>query len=318
VGDAAFRRAFLVYTPEAGYATDDAASPYYMTRRYLLEQGIPCQMVDEPTLKNPDWKDLNLALNITAKCGITPWVLPESIPDADFFVGFSYTQSRVAGAKRLMGYANVFNQFGRWLFYSGNTEAFDYEKRTEHFYLLVKKTLERLDLPQVPSIFFHYTAKFSQDDRFAILNAARAVRPLGVYSFVWINTHHNVRLYDSSPETDGSLRRGVYLVASPNQIYLSTTGYNPYRKAMGTPVMLEINLRREYPQGRVAGPPDLKSLAAQILALTKLNWASTDSLCGEPITTKYAGDIAYLTSAFMRQNPTFRLHPVLERTPWFI
>jgi hypothetical protein len=60
-------------------------------------------------------------------------------------------------------------------------------------------------------------------------------------------------------------------------------------------------------------------LAAQVLSLTKLNWASTDSLCAEPITIKYAGDIAYLTAAFLRQSgASFRLHPVLERTPWFI
>jgi hypothetical protein len=39
---------------------------------------------------------------------------------------------------------------------------------------------------------------------------------------------------------------------------------------------------------------------------------------GEPITTKYAGEIAYLTAAFMRQAPTFALHPALERTPWFL
>jgi hypothetical protein len=64
--------------------------------------------------------------------------------------------------------------------------------------------------------------------------------------------------------------------------------------------------------------PDLKSLAVQILSLTKLNWASTDALTGEPITTKYAGDIAYLTAAFLRQEDEFKLHPVLERTPWFI
>ena len=62
----------------------------------------------------------------------------------------------------------------------------------------------------------------------------------------------------------------------------------------------------------------IKGLAMQILSLTKLNWASTDSLCGEPITTKYAGDIAYLTAAFMRQGKPFNLHPVLEQTPWFI
>jgi hypothetical protein len=60
------------------------------------------------------------------------------------------------------------------------------------------------------------------------------------------------------------------------------------------------------------------NIATQVLSLTKLNWASTDSLCGEPITTKYAGDIAYLTAAFLRQSPSFKLHLILEQTPWFI
>ena len=28
-----------------------------------------------------------------------------------------------------MGYANVFNEFGRWEFYSGNTQAFPYREK---------------------------------------------------------------------------------------------------------------------------------------------------------------------------------------------
>jgi hypothetical protein len=151
-----------------------------------------------------------------------------------------------------------------------------------------------------------------------MLRAARSVRPHGTYCFVWINSHHNVRLYDDRVETDGSLSRGSYVTAAPNQIYLSTTGYNPYRRAMGTPHMLEISAHVERPEGAPVSGPDLRSLAVQVLSLTKLNWASTDSLCAEPITTKYAGDIAYLTAAFLRQDGTFNLHPVLEETPWFI
>ena len=78
-------------------------------------------------------------------------------------------------------------------------------------------------------------------------------------------------------------------------------------------------MRIERPAGAPGGPPDLRVAAAQILSLTKLNWASSDALCAEPITTKYAGDIAYLTAAFLRQGgPAFQLHPVLERTPWFL
>ena len=72
-------RLFLVHCPESGHALDDEQAPYYRIKRCLLEAGIPCQMVDTPTIRNPDYKDLNLALNVVAKCGVTPWVLPDSI-----------------------------------------------------------------------------------------------------------------------------------------------------------------------------------------------------------------------------------------------
>ncbi|MDI9636211.1 hypothetical protein QQ056_07805 [Oscillatoria laete-virens NRMC-F 0139] len=318
IGNENLNRLFLIYTPTKDYASDDETAPYYQIKRFLLENGIPCQMINTPILYNPDWKDLNLSLNIIAKCGVTPWVLPDALPDADFFVGLSYTQSRRSRTERLMGYANVFNQYGRWEFYSGNTETFSYDDRVSHFKDLIQQTLARLNLQKTPHIYFHYSAKFSRDDRNAILEAARSVRPRGTYSFVWINTQHNVRLYDNRVETDGSLSRGSYVTTSPNQIYLSTTGYNPYRKALGTPQVLEINIWTEYPTGVPNAPPDLKALAVQILSLTKLNWASTDSLCAEPITTKYAGNIAYLTDAFLRQGSVFRLHRTLEKTPWFL
>ncbi|MFN8512814.1 MAG: putative DNA binding domain-containing protein [Thermomicrobiales bacterium] len=318
IGDAALNRLFLVHTPEKGYSADDEQKPYYRVKRLLLEKGIPCQMIDTQTLLNPDWKELNLVLNISAKCGVTPWVLPDRIPDADFFVGLSYTQSRRSDGARLMGYANVFNEYGRWEFYAGNTESFPYEDRAKQFHRIVLDTLLRLSLSETPSIVFHYSAKFSQEDRQAILAAARSVRPQGTYSFVWINTHNGIRLYDSRPEGDGSLSRGSFVTTTPNQIILSTTGNNPFRKALGTPHMLEVSIRVERPEGAPTANPDLKALAVQILNLTKLNWASTDSLCAEPITTKYAGDIAYLTAAFLRQSAPFTLHEVLETTPWFI
>ncbi len=101
-------------------------------------------------------------------------------------------------------------------------------------------------------------------------------------------------------------------------IYLSTTGYNPFRRALGTPKPLEVSAWIHRPEELPRAELDLRVLAVQVLNLTKLNWASTDSFCGEPITLKYAGNIAYLTAAFLRQSEPFNLHPVLEKTPWFI
>ena len=260
---------------------------------------------------------MNLALNITSKCGIVPWVLPDEIPDADFFIGLSYTQNSRKKSDRHMGYANVFNRYGKWEFYSGNVKTFSFEERAIHLGDLVSETLRKLPLSDTPMIHFHYTKRFSKIERESILEAARKVKPDGIYTFVWINTDHEVRLYDNKAESDGSLSRGSYVVTSPNQFYISTTGYNVYRKSLGTPKMLEINTYSEDLNKNYINV-DLRIIANHILSLTKLNWASTDSLCGEPITTKYAGNIAYLTSAFLRQGSPLKLHKVLESTPWFI
>lgn len=319
-GNAQLNRLFLVHTPEAAYSLDDETSPYYVAKRRLLEAGIPCQMVDTETLQNPDWKDLNLSLNIIAKCGITPWVLPENIPDADFFVGLSYTQSREG--QKILGFANVFNSYGKWEFYTGNTVAFGAHDRSEEMAILSRSVLERLKreqtLPAQPNLVFHHSVRISKDDYSAILAAIRIVSPDAFVSFVWINTHNNFRLFDSRAETDGSLQRGSFVTISRRRLLLSTTGYNAYRKAMGTPRPIEISVDHYPPTAVRPIEYDARTLALQVLNLTKLNWASTDSFTGEPITVKYAGDIAYLTAAFLRQREPFELHRVLERTPWFL
>lgn len=159
---------------------------------------------------------------------VIPWVLPDAFPDADFFVSLSYTQHHDREIPRLIGFANVFNSYGRWQFYQGNAKTFSYSERHKYYKELVRSTMKRLDLKKSPSIHFHYSAKFSAEDRKTILAAAKSVRPNGKYTFVWMNSSHVIRLYDLSPQTDGSLQRGTYVVGSPNQFYLSATGYNTY------------------------------------------------------------------------------------------
>ena len=43
-----------------------------------------------------------------------------------------------------MGFANVFNNYGKWLFYSGNTAFSDLAHRAERLAHLVASTLRRL------------------------------------------------------------------------------------------------------------------------------------------------------------------------------
>lgn len=311
---------FLVYAPENIYSRRDYNSPYYQVKRYLLEVGFPSQMVKETTVENPDWKDLNLALNIIAKCGFEPWVLNKPLAESDCFIGISYSCIRMEhGVKRFVGYANVFNNLGQWKFYKGGAGSCSFEERAAHSAELIRFTIAEFEkIVSVQNVHIHSTAKFSRQASETISQAARTVRPDLTLHFVHINTTHPVRLYDQDPQGDGSLPRGAYVITSPYQFYLSTTGYNLVQKALGTPVMLEVNVHATKDGDKVQ--PNLECIAQHLLSLTKLNWASTRFFCHEPITTKFAGDIAYLMNAFgaLKKEQDFILNPRLEKTPWFL
>jgi len=318
VGNKELNRIFLAQIPEDKYPITDINSPYYTVKEFLLEKGIPVQMVDSSTLRNQKFKDLNLSLNIVAKTGSTPWVLPNALPNADVFIGLSYTQYKSNDQLyRTMGYANVFNKYGRWEFYKGNGKAFNYDDKHKYLADLVEDTLRSLDnLPDSLEILIHYSAKFSKKDIEFITNAAHKVKPKAKLIFVWINVGHNIRMFDRKIEGNGSLSRGSYVLFNSNKLYLSTTGYSPLKKTLGTPIMLEINIRHGVQ--RTTTEIDIKNISGHILALTKLNWASVQSVNGTPVTIKYARDIARLSSVFLRRREKFELHPVLELTPWFL
>ncbi len=312
-------RLFLIHIPQNDYDVYDIHSPYYVLKEYLLEKGIPVQMLDSDTLNKTDYKDLNLALNIVAKTGGIPWVLPNELPDADVFIGLSYSQYKTKEQLyRTMGYANVFTKYGEWKYYKGNASAFSYDERDKYFYELVVDTMKALEneISESPAVHIHYSAKFSKKNKAAILKAVQSIRPKAKVTFVWLNSGHNIRMFDNRMEGNGSLARGNYVTTSPRQFYLSTTGYNTLRKSLGTAIMLEVNVNTEPQQaGQLT---QFKTIAQHLLALTKLNWASSQSINAEPVTIKYARSIAQLSKVFLLRRGEFRLHKVLEKTPWFI
>ena len=306
----------LVFLPEDGNI-NDPHHPYYQVKGFLLKEGLVSQMVDKNTVYNPDWRDLNLALNIYAKAGNAPWVLDEAIPGVDLFIGLSSSQKHRGGRiVRMMGYVNVFDSYGRWRFYQGDSVAFDFSERLSHYATLVKNSVAMYRAEnggKIRSVHIHLTKKFSADERSILAKAVRFSAPGAAVSFVSINADHILRLYDLSDEC-GRIDRATYLQDDPGRLYLATTGGNIFdQRGMGTPIPLELTLWAD-PADAI---PPLKDVAQQILSLTRLNWASTRSFCREPITTKYAGDIAKLMTIFM-EDPDFAVNPILRGKPWFL
>jgi hypothetical protein len=308
---------FLVYAPTGLYSRNDYTSPYYAVKHYLLERGFPSQMVDEETLSNPKIKNYNLALDIFAKAGFIPWVLSEGLPDADLFIGLSYSWLRGQDSShRLVGYVNVFDRYGRWQYYRGSTKPISFERRNKELGELAAQVVgEYQKKAKMQRLHIHHAFKLSRKGREEIAGEVLRKIPEAEVSFVYINEHSISRLYDRQVVGDGSVARGTYLPVAPNRFYIATTGRNEMgQQGLGTPKPLDVTINRV----RSKGILDLRIYAQHILSLTRLNWASTKDFCREPITLKYASDIAYLMNVFLKSFGGFRLNPRLERTPWFL
>jgi len=308
---------FLVHVPEEeGKASYD--SPYYEVKKFLIKNGIPSQMVDEDTLANPRFKDMNIALNMFAKAGYTPWVLTDELEDADLFIGLSYSAiKREDRIDRLMAYVNVFDKYGRWKFYQGDIEAFPYVERHKHYREIIKASIDKYkgENPgqEIRKIHIHYTQKIRKNDMQAIQDQVNALLPGCHVYFVHINTMLPIRLFDKNTE-DGSMERGSYIITGDNQFFISTTGANMFnQRGMGTPKILTITVYSLEGTEKI----NLKTVAQHILSLTRLNWASTKNFCHEPITTKYAGDIAYFMNVFMT-DAKFSVSERIRNKPWFL
>lgn len=306
----------LVYLPKGGDMRDPQR-PYSKVKRFLVREGLASQMVDERTVLDPQWSDLNLALNIYAKAGYVPWVLDEAIPNVDLFIGLSSSKPVYAsGSLRTMGYANVFDAYGRWRFYQGDTAAFPFDDRLQHLGAIARDSVAAYHAQNggpLTTVHVHLTKKLWKEERVVIAEAVRDAAPGAAVVFVQINPHHPVRLYDLSRE-DGQIGRATYLRDGVTRLYLATTGANAYgQRGMGTPIPLELTVWADPPDAR----PSLSDIAQQVLSLTRLNWASTHSFCQEPITTKFAGAIAQFMSDFIGETG-FSVNTSLRSVPWFL
>jgi hypothetical protein len=313
----------LVYLPKGESDVSDPNHPYFKVKGQLVREGLASQMIDESTLRNPNYRDLNIALKIFAKAGYAPWVLDEALDEADLFIGLSSSQTYHEGrVSRVMGYVNVFDAYGRWRFYEGNADSFRFEDRLKHFGDLVRNSLAAYKVEnggKLRLIHIHLTKPFSREERSILADAVHEVEPEATVVFVWINPGHGLRMYDLSEGVGGCIRRARSLIDDPGEdepmrLYLTTTGENIFdQKGMGTPIPLELTIWTDPDKAPVS--PD--SIAQQILSLTRLNWASSRNFCHEPITTKFAGDIARKMNAFM-QDSSFTVDSRLRKVPWFL
>lgn len=313
----------LAYVPKTSRYFSN--TPYYRLKAILASQGFSSQMITEWTFENLKWSYLNLASAIFSKAGCIPWVLESEMRNIDMILGISISnvvsyRNRAGLRPRYVGYVNVFDNHGGWMFIEGTATLYEKGQSADQLKELLTKAIERFKAKKKfspKSIALHYYKKFGNEE----IETTRKILDelIGEYSvaFISIDDSHPLRLYDLKVD-DGSFPRGYYAYLNQNEILLSTTGFTTLAaKRMGTPKLLHVRAK-QYPSEFIT----IDEIALQVFSLTKIDWATVTPLVREPVTLQFSKEVSYLTAAISEQEWQSIIRPevnvILNTKPWFI
>lgn len=313
----------VVYVPESMKYRHN--SPYYTLKAHFASLGIPTQMITDksfarsPYSLNYTW--FNMCTAIVAKCGGIPWVLKERLEETDIIIGMS-SSARLSNIgedvheNRYVGFANVFNKYGRWCYFCGTANEYDSSAALDQ----IKEILDDIEryystneYISPKNIVIHNSKRMRYDFERRVYEVVKELFGNDCQcAFITIDESHNYRCFDLT-SGDGSLSRGYFIYLNNKEILLSTTGKSELgKRLMGTPRVLHI-IAHQYPDKFLS----LENVAKQVLALTKLNWASITPVQREPVTINYANRLAKIAANIGSEDWKKVGHPLFNR-PWFI
>jgi len=276
-----------------------ANTPYYRLKAIFTSHGFPTQIITQSTFNNLKYSYLNLASALFAKAGHIPWVLQSEMKNVDMILGISVSnvisyKNRAGNARRFVGYVNVFDTYGKWLFFEGTAKSYRKDEKLIQLKALLESAVSKFKATneiEPKKVVIHHWKRFSHDEIETVEKTLSNSVGDHNTAFVTIDDSHSFRMYDTESE-DGSSPRGHYAHLGNMGILLSTTGATKISAhRMGTPKILHISCIQKPTEFL-----ETADIVMQIFSLTKLNWASATPLIREPVSTVFSRKIAYLTA----------------------
>ncbi len=277
----------------------------------LLKYGIITQIIREGTIayrellksdfqidneeKFDSAKAWNISTTLYYKSGGLPWKLA-SVRDGVCYIGLVYKKIEgVQNKKTACCAAQMFLDSGDGLVFKGNVgpwynpENHEYHLSKDSAFDLLNKALQtfkKRNNKYPKEIFIHGKTYFDNEEWIGFEDAVKSKsKVIGVR----IRTDSNLKLYR---EQTYSVPRGMALLISENEAYLWTKGFVPrLQTQMGleTPNCLNIRVTR--------GSSDIRTVCADVLSLTKLNYNACIYGDGIPVTLRFADMIGEVLTA---------------------
>lgn len=277
---------------------------YRSAKATLLGIGIPNQVIRAETVRNPrglPWALENIALQMYAKIGGTPWTVMSPSRAKELVIGVSRALDR--NRNMVVGFITLFTHDGDYqLLYSLSPNLVSWEKLDEYrdalAQLIVEAYQEYSKHQGAPGKLVIHLCKRPGKFR-EVAAAEQAMRTLGQnlpFAIVHLNDDTSYRLFDTAhptyvpqPGIKVDLNRYTALLFLDGRVP-DGTGQEVRRKR-GVPRVLEVYLDRR----STIDADEFPRLVQQVFDFARVNWRGFNAQA-VPATLNYSYLVAHLVS----------------------
>jgi len=275
-------------------------SAIQIIRQSTLET-LNCAM-DIPTIpavkhrmQDPSTIAWNLAVALYYKANHFPWRVRNLNPGS-CYIGISFYYDQSTYEKNMhASLAQIFTDTGEGMVVRGDSFHWDTARKgyprlsRQAAHALLQRALElykKHHNDQAPNrIVIHKTSKYSDDEVKGFLYASEEVPR---YDYVTLSDGRGAFFYRNG---DNAVLRSTFVQMPGNSCLLFTCGYVPYlRSYYGPRVPRPLEISEHY------GDTPAEELAAEIIALTRLDWNTTRYSLYAPITLGLANKVKKILS----------------------
>ena len=312
-------------------------NPYYHARAYFLGQGIPVQFVKNENIRKPDkflqWTIESIALQIYAKLGGKPWVLPSSSSiDSEIIIGIGSTLLRPnlllgSSRERIVGITTFFTGDGRYIF-GNRCKDVPFEEYFNELLSSLRQSIKEISSEygwkenSTIRITFHIFKPIKNIEADVVEKLLNEFPQYKLqYCFVTVSDYHPFLIFDSSQSGVGEHKKGQYVpergqnwlldehscllqLQGPQEMKTSKHGFS-------NPVLIRIHEKSTY--------KDLNTVVQQIFNFTTLSWRGFH-VTHQPVTILYSDLIAKQLSQLRKISswkPEF-VNSLLRSKKWFL
>jgi hypothetical protein len=339
----------IIEIPESFKLQNDQNNPYYQIKAKFLSLEIPVQFITSGKVNQHDQFILNsVALQIYAKLGGTPWVLPtQRSVDRELVIGIGHSWLRKnqyvrAESNRVVGITTFLSSDGQYLL-GDKVKDVAFENYFEELLKSLKQSIQRLSTEQgwvdsdTVRLIFHIFKPIKNVEFDVISRLIKETAQYKIkFAFVTIGNMHPTMLFDISQQGIASygnnFPKGQYIPNRGSNVFLDAEtcivqmlGANELKTSkhgMSKPVQIKIRT----PQGNYHNNElndmlfyDLSYITQQIFSFTYLSWRSFLP-AEEPATMKYSNLISKLLGKMRNVQgwDADKLNYGLKRKKWFL